>query len=266
MIIPGGYVLLEIGVRLGLSVYGCSSAVIDSPWNYFIFFVAAYLTGLIVDSVASIVFLPLRNHPYPLTKFQKAIKTETECNCNVMCYGFAMLFITFVSVASPHCCIAKFLWFMTLPLFLGIAVYTKFVSSDYPGILEDYYDKYYYLKIKNRKDTIISRIEGQVAFLRNMFFSMLFFSLIDICICKDDKTLLFALLKITGNCQHEIMECAVCIYRIILPLTFAAMVARQNKVYYLVNTDYHFYSKLDTNDSNPNEITQKDNDNETKMS
>ena len=233
MMIPGGATLAILISCCGYNLQIEKSIEIEEWIIYTNILVVCYLLGNIVNVIMDIIWYPIRNNPIFLKISQYIYNCSLQVNdiyrnialftCSIVTIGGLTTVIYYTN------CII--ILFAILPL---IFILWIFQLRDNKQITKEYYKQYYYVA-KNSTNNTISIIEAQIAFMRNMLFPLIMFSILN------EKTLFpdyFPELNKTGLIVAGSF------------LLFVTIIIRQHKVYVIVWEDYKYFNALKEQEKN----------------
>ena len=178
------------------------------------FFAASYLTGLIIQSVSTVIWRGLRNDKLALNYTFKKVQYKNDKYFNLN-----RLVGNNVSDTS-----LPVLYYMAMQVYLRqvwlILISWLIPFKKYSEIEQQYYEAYYWLASHNRLSATVV-IESQINFMRNMIIPI------------------FVMWYTFAE-----YKCMSYIAITLIILLFTSMIARQNKVYELIWEDYHWYKRL----------------------
>lgn len=200
MIVPGLLLMslggiITIGLRPLLLLFHKGSVI-----EFTAFLTIAYIVGLIWNAIMEVAFNGLRNNR-KMIRLLKSKKLREMCRIKA---SFLTLKRGFFEVSR------------------GLKFWKKW--HDYANC--EYY-RCYYFAMKNGYSNHISILEGQVAFLRNMIFVVLFYGVFFFCTANDSYILCTGLFMI-----------AVSLFMPVL------MIFKQQKIYKCVFEDFQYLSEL----------------------
>lgn len=256
MLIPGGMIFLFIALTLG-NKWDIDKDKINPVLGWAIALVIAYLIGLVNHVITSVIWKPFRNCPMMIQRSYHAVinsfrytvylkrfrSNMSETISNVCAYRWIVLLVYIVIL------IASILMFVFCPCkswaFLPLAIYAVLFifygiyswhkkkcsnrdSDTTKGTLESYYQAYYYAAT-HRYGNDIFIIEGQVAFLQNMFLPLALF-----CVLPE----YFYCGYLNNLCI--VRGLAIMGILLLIPTVFY----RQNTIYRRVWEDYEFLKRV----------------------
>lgn len=227
MMIPGGATLAIIISCFDYHLQIDKSIEIEEWIIYTIILVACYLLGNIVNVIMDIIWYPIRNNPIFLKISQYIYNCSLQVNdiyrsialfiCSIVTIGGLTILVYYTN------CII--ILFAILPLIFILWIIQ--LRND-KQITKEYYKQYYYVA-QNTTNNNISIIEAQIAFMRNMLFPLIMFSILKEKISPSDY---FPELNEVGLIASGSF------------LLFVTTIIRQHKVYIIVWEDYKYLKAL----------------------
>lgn len=231
MMIPGGATLAIIISCFDYNLQMGKSIEIEEWIIYTIILVSCYLLGNIVNVIMDIIWYPIRNNPMFLRISKHIYKCSLQVNDSYyLCRNLVLLVFTtgiiVIETMALYCKQCFEFISIVFVLFLFIVWFVRQFKDKQR--LVKYYEQYYYVA-KNSTNNNISIIEAQIAFMRNMLFPLIMFSILK------EKTLFpsyFPELYETGLIAAGSF------------LLFVTIIIRQHKVYVIVWEDYKYLKLL----------------------
>ena len=200
MLIPGGLITVMMSLHLGYGLKINVDDSINSIISLMFMITLSYLVGLIHHTMMD--FLGCKLH----------LKNNEEC-------------------------IYKALTIFQHKDYNHLRELTKDIvsSKDGQGLLDKYYEAYYYVE-RHSRNNHLHIIEAQVTLVRNMLIPLiaLFFFHIEVFLCEFH----------TNNC------CTKCFFAFGIICLFIPLIYRQKKIHKLVWEDYEFLKRLEYNEKN----------------
>lgn len=227
MIIPGG---LSLGVVL---VYFGEIHILQPLPNWSLislFLVVSYLLGLLNHQLTELIWLPFRNNSFEIREWHQAVYSHKQ----IKYYSPYILKITgeylIISILSfIFLKAAIFRWIIGLTAIILILLFPNSTSpySQTDKTVSKYYRKYYYVE-NNRKNSSISILESQVAFLKNMC--------LPICLCT---IILLNFSEKSGLNWKGILVAGLAILIVLVRITSI----KQGNIYRIIIEDYMYLNK-----------------------
>ena len=235
MMIPGGATLAILISCFGYHLQTDRSIEIEEWIIYTIILVACYLLGNIINGIMDIIWYPIRNNPIFLKASEDIYESSLQANDSYyLCRNLVLLVIStgiiVIETMALYCKQCFEFTSIVFVLFLFIAWFVRQIKDKQK--LVKYYEQYYYVA-KNSTNNNISIIEAQIAFMRNMLFPLIIFSILK------EKTLFpdyFPELNETGLIAAGSF------------LLFVTIIIRQHKVHIIVWDDYKYLNLLKKED------------------
>lgn len=233
MLIPGGTIFLFLSLTLGNKLE-INQSVIDPVLGWTIAIVLSYLLGIINHVCTAIVWYFFRNDPSLIISVKN---NEEYIPLSIVCISIFLMILAIVGFLNLS-------WAILLPLilycFVFLVVMFKAFSNDKKmktiengkKDIQDLYYKAYYYVAKHRYNDDIFIMEGQVAFMQNMIFPLLFFVFV-----PDNSPCCEYLQKICGEYRICCVKIFIAIGTILL---VPSIFMRQCKIYQHVWEDYEY--------------------------
>lgn len=255
MLIPGGTIFLFLSLVLGNQLKINESA-IDPILGWTIALVSSYLLGLINHVCTAMIWNPFRNNPIMIQKSYDLVlnRMETTQYLNsflskkvdnytfkeeymyiwgiVLGYIVVPLVVTICMICSKEYGFIVFTIYSIVIIIYGSIHWFKKNTFKSESFLDVYYSSYYYVS-KYGYGNYISIMEGQVAFIQNMFFPLF----------------LIVFFPVGELYWKDLFCCNVCLIKIFISigilLLFPVVYQRQNKIYQCVWEDFEYLKRLE---------------------
>lgn len=272
MVIPGATILLFLQLLWANVPFPANaiSVKMQELWakeNIVIAIVLSYVIGIANHLVTTKVWVNFRNDPKKLQSRLEYVKMNIPDSfyLNLLCHnsceekvritsrdylcGIWWLLVCVWFVGQLFCIFQEVLLndkieIVVFTIDLLLIVLLVVIMAAYPyeknenkKLLSSYYKAYYYVQ-QNYKNSDISVIEGQVAFLQAMFFPIALF------LCLPSKSII-DLFSPTIALNTAYFSFLIRLPFVLLWLCFLPMiVSRQNKIYELVWEDYEYLKQI----------------------
>jgi hypothetical protein len=227
MIIPGG---LSLGVIL---VYFGEIHILQTLPNWSLislFLVVSYLLGLFNHQLTELIWLPFRNNAFEIREWHQAVYSHKQIKYYspyILKITGEYIIISILAFLSLNSAILQ--WIIGLS---AVSLFLLLPNSTSPYSQTDktvskYYRKYYYVENK-RKNSSISILESQVAFLKNMC--------LPICLCT------VILLNVSEKSDLDWKRILVAGLAILIVLVRITSI-KQGNIYRIVIEDYMYLNE-----------------------
>ena len=273
MVIPGFTILLFITSLLGYQ-WTINDCMVNSTIFWIVAFTLSYFIGIINELISRNIWRELRNNTtivasqleninkeigtprYLPSIFENKKYTATLKNWFKHIALFFLLFGLIVISVNIYCRCSCLTWLINLfvVIFEIIVVrYNYYFPRKEKGeekLLDFYYEAYYYDQKKNSNYSV-SYIEGQVAFLENMFIPVNLFVTLPFGKYSD----CFGFLITYPNDKFYII--VIILLLMMLAASIYAIYRRIEKIHYLIWSDYEYLKRIKEKSNNLCSFQQK---------
>ena len=276
MVIPGFTILLVLTMLFGYT-WTYESYLVNSTVFWIVAITLSYIIGIINEILCRNLWGKLRNNTAIINEQLRKIKEETGIseglpkldkstqynalsNCICMTYIFGMAILGIIQMFEDKlvnlmgckcCCLVAITIFILFYVLAYIVVIIKAQPQDDQGkkLLDDYYNAYYYVR-NCKSNSGISIIEGQVAFLQNMFVPIGLIMTLPCTMFSDTF----------GTPPYGDIDNFYCMIKLLLLILLLLMIwciwNRIKKIYYLVWSDYAYQKRLNNREKGETETEE----------
>ena len=260
MVIPGFTILLFITSLLGYQ-WTINDCMVNSTIFWIVAFTLSYFIGIINELISRNIWSELRNNTtivasqleninkeigtprYLPSIFENKKYTATLKNWFKHIASYFLLFGLIVISVNIYCrcsCLTWLINFFVVIFEILVVRYNYYFPRKEKGevkLLDFYYEAYYYDQ-KNNSNYSVSYIEGQVAFLENMFIPISLFVTLPFSKYSD----CFGFLITYPNDKFYII--VIILLLMMLAASIYVIYRRIEKIHYLVWSDYEYLKRI----------------------